>query len=203
MLLPDGFLPNTITFGPGDNELTLASWNSVRFLRLPDGEITAISPPTFRDQNMRIVAGPGALDTRLVATSLYGRVHVAKGDHRDEPAEPVVFRGSIGIPQFSLDGQRLLILSGGMWNVFDSMRLIDVNPVYRPHKSAAQNLEAKPAPQWLADIASAVSASDPGQDGSLMTLEDVRKKYPESKAGDAYEAVWKRFFPDQSARLQR
>ncbi len=30
-----------------------------------------------------------------------------------------------------------------------------------------------------------------------MTLEDVRRKYPESKAGDPYEAVWKRFFPDQ------
>ena len=30
-----------------------------------------------------------------------------------------------------------------------------------------------------------------------MTLEDVRRKYPESKAGDPYEAVWERFFSDQ------
>ncbi len=120
-----------------------------------------------------------------------------------EPAEPVVFRGSIGIPQFSLDGQRLLILSGAMFNVFDSMRLIDVSPLYRPQEDAPKKLEEKPAPPWLADIASAVSASDPSQDGSLMTLEDVRKKYPESKAGDPYESVWKRFFPDESTTIDR
>ena len=196
--LSEGFLPNGIAFGPGDDEITLTSWNSVRILNIRDGKVTPIPPPTFRDQFMRLVVGPGDYATRLVATSLYARVHVAKGAHREEPAEPVVFRGSIGIPQFSLDGQRLLILSGGMFNVFDSMRLIDVSPLYRPQEPAPEKLEEKPAPPWLADIASAVSASDPSQDGSLMTLEDVRRKYPESKAGDPYESVWKRFFPDES-----
>ena len=195
--LSEGFLPNGIAFGPGNDEITLTSWNSVRILNLRDGKVTPIPPPTFRDQFMRLVVGPGDYATRLVATSLYGRVHVAKGAHRQEPAEPVVFRGSIGIPQFSLDGQRLLILSGAMFNVFDSMRLIDVSPLYRPQEPAPEKFEEKPAPPWLADIASAVSASDPSQDGSLMTLEDVRRKYPESKAGDPYESVWKRFFPDE------
>jgi hypothetical protein len=71
---------------------------------------------------------------------------------------------------------------------------------YRTQELAPEKFEDKPAPQWLADIASAVSASDPGQDGSLTTLEDVRTKYPGSKAGDAYESVWKRFFPDESKR---
>ena len=79
----------------------------------------------------------------------------------------------------------------------ENVRLVDVTPLYRTQDEASKKLEAKPAPPWLADIASAVSASDPSQDGSLMTLEDVRKKYPESKAGDPYEAVWKRFFPDE------
>jgi hypothetical protein len=115
----------------------------------------------------------------------------------------VVFRGSVGISQFSLDGQRLLILSGAMFNVFDSMRLIDVSPLYRQRKAPSEKLEEKPAPPWLAEIASAVSASDPSQDGSLTTLEDVRKKYPGSKAGDAYEFVWKHFFPDDSGTSQR
>jgi hypothetical protein len=144
---------------------------------------------------MRLVVGPGAVATRLVATSLYGRVNVANSAHRQEPAEPIVFSGSIGIPQFSSDGQRLLILSGGLVNVLNSMRLIDVSPLYRPRETAPEKLEEKPAPPWLADIASVVSAADPSQDGSLMTLEDVRRKYPGSKAGDAYESVWKRFFP--------
>jgi Novel STAND NTPase 1 len=198
--LSEGFLPNGIAFGPGNDEITLTSWNSVRTLNLRDGKVTPIPPPTFRDQFMRLIVGPGDYATRLVATSLYGRVDVAKGAHREKPAEPVVFRGSLGFPQFSLDGQRLLILSGAMFNVFDSVRLVDVSPLYRKQDDASQKLEAKPAPPWLADIASAVSASDPGQDGSLMTLEDVRKKYPESKAGDPYELVWKRFFPDETKR---
>ena len=197
ILLSEGFLPNGIAFGPGNDEITLTSWNSVRILNIRDGKVTPVPPPTFRDQSIRLVVGPGDFATRLVATSLYGRVHVAKSAQRQEPAEPVVFRGSIGIPQFSLDGQRLLILSGGMWNVYDSLRLIDVSPLYRPQKAAPEKFEEKPAPPWLADIASAVSAADPSQDGSLMTLERVRRKYPESKAGDAYESVWKRFFPDE------
>ena len=102
-----------------------------------------IPPPTFRDQFMRLIVGPGDYATRLVATSLYGRIHVAKGAQREKPAEPVVFRGSIGIPQFSLDGQRLLILSGAMFNVFDSVRLVDVSPLYRPQEAATKKLEDK------------------------------------------------------------
>ena len=197
--LSEGFQPNDIAFGPGDNELTLTSWSGIRILDFRDGRVTPVVPPTFRDQFMRIVKGPGDFTTRLVATSLYGRVDVAKATPMQEPAEPVVFSGSVGIPQFSSDGQRLLILSGGTSNVFNSMRLIDVSPLYRPREAAPENFEEKPAPPWLADIASAASALDTGGDGSLMTLEDVRRKYPESKAGDAYESVWKRFFPKENS----
>jgi hypothetical protein len=201
--LSEGFLPYGIAFGPANDEITLTSWNSVRILNLDDGKVAAVRQPTFRDQSMRLVVGPGDYPTRLAATSLYQRVDVAKGADRDHPAEPVVFRGSVGIPQFSLDGQRLLILSGAMFNVFDSMRLVDVSPLYRQRQNSPEKLEEKPPPPWLADIASAVSASDPSQDGSLMTLEDVRKKYPGSKAGDPYESVWKRFFPDNASTYQR
>jgi hypothetical protein len=205
ILLPEGFLANGIAFGPGNDEITLTSWNSVRILNIRDGKVTAppIRPPTFRDQSVRLVVGPRDFATRLVATSLYGRVEVAKGARMQDPAEPAVFRGSIGVAQFSSDGQRLLILSGGMWNVYDSLRLIDVSPLYRTQEAAPEKFEEKPAPPWLADIASAVSAADPGQDGSLMTLERVRRRYPESKAGDAYESVWKRFFPDEPGTHQR
>jgi hypothetical protein len=196
ILLSEGFQPNGIAFGPRNNEITLTSWNGVRILDLRTGNVTPIPPPTFRDQFMRIVVGPYDIIPRLVATSLYGRVDVAKTTRMEEPAEPVVFRGSMGIPQFSSDGQRLLILSGGIPNVLDSMRLIDVSPLYGTQEPVPENFEDKPAPPWLADIASAVSASDPSNDGSLVTLEAVRKNYPGSKAGDHYESVWKRFFPD-------
>jgi hypothetical protein len=118
-----------------------------------------------------------------VAKSLYGRVEVAKGTRLQEPAEPVVFRGSIGTPQFSSDGQRLLILSGGIWNVLDSLRLFDVSLLYRTRQPAPENFNEEPGPPWLGDIASAVSALDTNGGGSFLTLETLRKKYPESKAG--------------------
>jgi hypothetical protein len=76
------------------------------------------------------------------------------------------------------------------------MRLIDaVRCIGRGGYTS--KVRRKTCASMVADIASAVSASDPSQDGSLTTLENVRKKYPGSKAGDAYESVWKRFFPDE------
>jgi serine/threonine protein kinase len=195
--LSEDFQPNGVAFGPGDDQLTLTSWGGVRILDLRGGKVTPVPMPTFRDQFMRMVIGPGDSAKRLVATLLYGRVEVARNTQMQEPAEPVVFGGSTGIAQFSPDGQRLLILSGGIWNLFDRMRLIDVSPLYRTRETAPENFDGKSAPPWLADIAATVSALDTSGDGSLLTLETVRKRYPESKAGDAYEAVWKRFFPDE------
>jgi hypothetical protein len=197
--LSAGFQPNGIAFGPGNDEFTLTSWTGLRILNLRDGNVTPIPPPTFRDQFMRLALGPGDFATRLVAISLYGRVNVAKAARRQEVAEPAGFRGSFGIAQFSSDGRRLLILSGGLVNVFDTMRLIDVSPLYRRQEAAPEKFGEKPAPPWLADIAGAVSALDTSGDGSFLTLETVRERYPESKAGDAYEAVWKRFFPDEKS----
>jgi hypothetical protein len=201
--LSEGFQPNGIAFGPGNDQLTLTSWSGIRTLDLLSGNVIPVPPPTFRDQFMRIVVGPGDFARRLVAKSLYGRVEVAKGERMQEPAEPVIFGGSIGVAQFSSDGQRLLILSGGIWNVFDRMRLIDVSPLYRTQRPTTEKFEDKPAPPWLADIASAVSALDTTGDGALLTLEAVRQRYPGSKAGSHYEAVWKRFFPDDPGTYQR
>jgi len=196
ILLSEDFQPRDIAFGPGNNQLTLTSFSGVQILDLRDGKVTPIRPQTFRDQSIRVVVGPGPPSpTRLVATSLYGRVNVAKTGQ--EPAEPVVFGGSVGIAQFSPDGQRLLILSGGVFNVFDRMRLIDVSPLYRTWEAVTETFEEKPAPSWLAEIGSAASAVDTNSDGSFVTLEAVRQRYPESKAGNAYEAVWKRFFPEE------
>ena len=199
--LSEGFLPNGIAFGPGNDEITLTSWNSVRTLNLRDGKVTPIPPPTFRDQFMRLIVGPGDYATRLVATSLYGRVHVAKGAQQGKAGR------ARGLPRLN----RISTVQFGWPTIADFIRR-NVQCVRQraPRRrqsvvSAAGRLhlktsKTKPAPPWLADIASAVSASDPSQDGSLMTLEDVRKKYPESKAGDPYESVWKRFFPDEPQR---
>ncbi len=200
--LPEGFQPNGVVFAPSDDELTLTSWGSVRILNIHDGNLRVPirRQRTFRDQFMRMVVGPDVSATRLVAISLNGRVQVAESARMEEPAEPVVFRGSMGIPQFSSDGQRLLILSGGLWNVYDTLRLVDVSSFYRQQETGPEKFKEKPAPPWLADIASAVSALDVGGDGSLLTLEAVRKRHPGSKAGDVYESVWKRFFPEEKSK---
>ena len=200
--LSEGFQPNAIAFGPASNQLTLTSWSGARILDLLDGTVTPFPPPTFRDQFVRILPGPYCNNTRIVAISLYGRVQMAlqASGQAQYPAEFVLFRGPIGIPQFSPDGQRMLILSGGIGNVLDTMRLIDISPMCRIQESAPERFEEKPAPAWLAEIASAASALDTSADGSLVTLEAVRQKYPASKAGDPYEAVWKRFFPDERSK---
>src|SRR5262249_43775653 len=57
--LSEGFQPNGIAFGPGNDQLTLTSWSGIRILNLVDGNVTPVPPPTFRDQFMRIVVGPG------------------------------------------------------------------------------------------------------------------------------------------------
>jgi hypothetical protein len=75
--------------------------------------------------------------------------------------------------------------------------------LYRTRERVPEIIEEKPAPQWLADMAAAVSALDTTGDGALLTLETVRTRYPQSKAGDPYEAVWNRFFPDESATSKR
>ena len=198
-LLPEGFQPNSVIFGPDDDELTLMSWTGVRVLNIHNRQPPKPLPqPTFRDQSMRMVIGPGDSATRLIATSLYGRIKVERAGSEME-AEPVVFRGSTGIPQFSADGRQMLIVSGGMVNALDCMRLIDLSPMYRDPKPEPIQLEGKSAPSWLAEIASAVSALDAGGDGSFTTLQMVRERNRESTAGNPYEAVWQRFFPEEAA----
>ena len=86
--LSEGFLPNGVAFGPGNDEITLTSWNSLRTLNIRDGKVTPDPPPTFRDQFMRLVVGPGDYATRLVATSLYGRVESQRVRAGRSPPSP-------------------------------------------------------------------------------------------------------------------
>jgi hypothetical protein len=71
-----------------------------------------------------------------------------------------------------------------------------------PHRHLAQHQRQRQ--HRLGDIASAVNALGTNGEGSFLTLETVRKKYPQSKAGNPYEAVWKRFFSTKKSngRLQ-
>ena len=158
--LSEDFQPNGIASGPGDNQLTLTSWSGIRTLDLRDRK-----PHTGPSTNVSRSVYAHSRWTRRLCQASRGEIALRSSRSRkrcanEEPAEPVVFGGSIGIAQFSSDGKRLLILSGGMLNVFDRMRLIDVTPVYRTQEAAPENFEEKPAPPWLADIASAVSALD-------------------------------------------
>ena len=190
--LPKGFQPNSVIFGPKEDELTLMSWRGARVLDLQTRKLVAVLA-TFRDQSSRRVVSRGDARDRLVATSLFGKVLVARAG--ESPAEPIVIRGATGFPRFNPDGNRILVLSGSMPNVLDSICVADVSLVRRSPTQAIPEAPAKPAPPWLAELAAAASALDVGNDGSLITLAYVRDRHPGSKAGDPYEAVWKRYFP--------
>jgi hypothetical protein len=74
-----------------------------------------------------------------------------------------------------------------------------IKQLYRPQEAAPEKFERKTC-AFMAGRHCRRSVSGGG--GSLLTLETVRQKYPASKAGDPYEAVWKRFFPESGGRLQ-
>jgi hypothetical protein len=51
-------------------------------------------------------------------------------------------------------------------------------------------------------LAAAVSAFDAANDGSLLTLEQVREnreKNEKGKAAGPYDIVWQRFFPEEKS----
>jgi hypothetical protein len=196
----DGFRPIFINFGPAENELTLSSWTEMRTLNRKSGKPRPFAPPTFRDKVIRRVVSSGTPTQRLVATALYGRVEVARTAMVDAPAEPIVVRGATAIPQFSRSGRRILTLSGGSLDALDTLRVSDVTMLNEPQPAAPQSLENTPPPAWLWELAATVSALNASDDGSLRTLEDIRSTYKSQKSAGAYEAVWKRFFPDERSR---
>ena len=198
---PGGFPIIAVNFGPGEHELALSSWTGLRTLNMASGERIAFEPPTFRDQSIRRVLGPGTPSQRLIATALYGRVQIARAETAPSAsigatAEPIVVRGSIAIPQFSRSGRRVLTLSGGTLNA-DTLRVSDVTMLNEPQPTSLPSLENTSPPTWLWELAAAVSALDASDDGSLRMLENIRRKYKPRKAAGAYESVWKRFFPDE------
>jgi hypothetical protein len=199
----DGFRPTSIIFGPAEHELTLSSWNGMRTLKTTNGDVRLFHAPNFRDRLVRRVVSSGPPTQRLVATALYGRVEVARADRVDAsgepiPAEPIVLRGTTAIPQFSRNGTRLLTLSGGQ-NALDTLRVSDVSMLNDSRLIPVPDFKGTP-PIWLADLAAAASAHDAANDGSLLTLKQVRKKYEKQKSAGPYDIVWKRFFPDGLAR---
>jgi hypothetical protein len=200
--LRDGFRPTSITFGPAERELTLSSWNGMRTLKTTNGDVRLFHAPNFRDKLIRRVVSSGPSTQRLVATALYGRVEVARTtrvDARGEPipAEPIVLRGTTAVPQFSRNGTRLLTLSGGQ-NALDILRVSDVSMLNDSRPPPVANFKGTP-PIWLADLAAAVSALDAANDGSLLTLKQVRKKHQKQKGAGPYDIVWRRFFPEEKS----
>ncbi|HEY4272176.1 MAG TPA: hypothetical protein VGM65_09240 [Candidatus Udaeobacter sp.] len=198
---PNGFPIIAVNFGPGEHELALSSWTGLRTLNMASGERIAFESPTFRDQFIRRVLGPGNPSQRLIATALYGRVQIARAETAPSAnigatAEPIVVRGSIAIPQFSRSGRRVLTLSGGTLNA-DTLRVSDVTMLNEPQPTSLPSLENTSPPTWLWELAAAVSALDASDDGSLRMLENIRSKYKPRKAAGSYESVWKRFFPDE------
>ena len=145
---------------------------------------------------MRIVVGPGDFARRLVAKSLYGRVEVAKGDANARAGR------ARGLPRFN----RNSTVQFGWPTIADFIRRnMECVRQHAPHRRQSVISDAGARARKVRRKTCASMAGRHCQRSErarhrvamalCITLETVRKKYPESKAGDRYQAVWKRFFP--------
>jgi hypothetical protein len=146
----------------------------------------------------------------LAAVSLPGRICIADaskvGDTNtlaDNLSEPLSIRGIGGLPCFSGSGDKLLVLSGASFNSGDSVQVWDVshfwkNPPAAPASGAIAIAATSAAPDWLAELADAVSgASRQESEYNNQQFKDYVKNIgtlPAPDLSEPYKSVWQRFF---------
>jgi len=106
-----------------------------------------------------------------------------------------------GVPVFGSDGKELLTLSGPTWIAMDTVQVWDISLKFRKMPKSVFKANNEPAPEWLADLARAVSGIPPSsldEDDSSLTLSTVRKSAKKENVRAPYTEVWQHFF-DSSA----
>ena len=190
-----------MAFGPGPTHLTLngpdpkgVSPIRLTIVSIEDKSFENLTPPKIRAGFVQLAYQPN--DFYRAALSTYRAVYV--GDVRtlnlESPEiEPICFQGTFATPSFSLDGQKLITLSGDAWPFFDSIQLWDVNlrgtaipdPNFEPQGEAA--------PPWLWEMARSVSGGigpTGGEHRGFATAGQVWQKFHNEKNSSTYEAVW-------------
>ena len=198
--------PFSLVFSPIKDELLVTYMGSsgrmqVEVIDITTNKVRELEPPSARDQFLRFYFGPSNVTRPLLVTALYGRMvlnDVAAIDLARPVAEPIMVVGNSGIPVFSSDGRKLLTLSGAVWLALDTVQLWDLRLPATPQNNAFQ-YDGQPAPDWLPNLARAVSgiprAFDDDREPS-PTLESVGAAIRSDTVAPAYAGLVHRFFPE-------
>jgi hypothetical protein len=191
--------PASIGSGPAENELTITGLGpaETRVLDLTTGKLRqSFSPPTRRDQNMRIIFGPEHSGRRQEDIVLYGRMIPA--DSANTPrSEPICFQGTVANAKFSVDGKSVMTLSGDSLNALDTIRIWSAPLPDPPPDADNYQFTGKNAPSWLADLAELVSGIDiPSidEETTSSTRDQITENAPR-EVQDEYKKIWQRFEP--------
>jgi WD40 repeat protein len=191
---PGASRPFSLVFGPKDDEVSVVCFNEpLRIWNLKSGEVREI-PHIHNDQVMRYALTE---NRDRAAVSYNGRVVLATTPDLAQAAQPICPQGTIAFPLFSRDGEKLLTLSGAVWNSMDSVQVWRTEAP-GPLPTVDKPFVGHPAPVWLADLAEAVGAQRIVSDEELsppLILESLDNKYSEDDVEGPYEEVWRCFFP--------
>jgi hypothetical protein len=208
LTFPDHFRPYSMTFGPGAAHVTLSgpdptglSATRVTIVNIEDKSVENVTPPRLRAAFIQLAFQPN--DPYRVALSTYRAVYI--GDIRsvnlETPfIEPICFQGTFGVPSFSLDGQKVLTLSGDAWPLFDSIQLWDVSLRRSPNPDPNFEPHGQAAPPWLSDLGRAISGGmgpGEGSHASFLTKNQVWEKFNKEKSNAIYDVVWREMFANR------
>jgi hypothetical protein len=165
-------------------------------LNIHTGNLVPLHPKFFYDFHDRLarIATLRRDGTRtLVACCLYSRITIANED-MNELAEPIaISEPLVTLARVKKDGAELLTLSGSIWNAYDTVRVSSLSMLNQTTPNNIQ-FDGKFAPDWLAELADAVSGQQPDDEKSFWTVRKLYAKYSKEQRPGQYDIVWRRFF---------
>jgi hypothetical protein len=199
--------PYSIVFGPGTENLTESEFDSkgqsrVQILNFRTNDLRILDPPTTKDQFIQLRFTPSGAMRPLVAAALFARVEIndtVELDLQNPLAVPICFQGTTAIQRFNESGDKLLTLSGAVWLAMDTVQLWDVSLKFAKQIDPELPSEGQPVPDWLADLARAVSGIPrEDEENPSPTLESVRATIEPGKMSPPYAKLLNHFFPDMN-----
>jgi hypothetical protein len=168
-----------------------------RLWDISSGKGRVIHPASNQDQIIRIDFAVGSRGESRVATGMNGIVAIWDARKLDQPlAEPICVTEAVVYPTFSVDGTKLLTLSGPFWTTMDTIRIWETSFRKPVTNDGRARFDGKGAPLWLSDLAEAITGTrvtTDEDDVAPPTISDVRAKYAGTAFPEQYQVVWDRF----------
>jgi hypothetical protein len=186
-----------LAFGPKEDEFTVTTWGGgIWRLDIHTGNLVPMHPKffyDFHDRLARIATLRRDEAQTLVACCLYSRITIADKD-MNELAEPIaISEPLVALARVKDDGEELLTLSGSIWNAYDTVRVSSLSMLNHAMPTNIQ-FDGKFAPDWLAELADAVSGQQPDDEKSFWTVRKLYAEYSKEQRSGEYDVVWRRFF---------